>query len=96
MAAVKGMVQVHGSTYRIMRLSPASYEVIRVLDDTSVGTFRSAPLEVTAVGIDAGLLRQVARSAIQGAKTSWVGKLSLPPAKVSDSTPPQDELRRAV
>lgn len=95
MAAVKGMVQVHGSTYRIMRLSSSSYEVIRVLDDTSVGTFRSAPLEVSAVGIDPALLRQVARTAIQGAKTSWVGKLSLPPAKANDSVPP-DELRRAV
>jgi len=95
MAAVKGMVQVHGSTYRIMRVSPSTYEVIRVLDDTSVGTFRSTPLEVTASVIDPALLRQVARTAIQGAKTSWVGKLALP-VKVSDSVPPPDELRRAI
>jgi hypothetical protein len=93
MAAVKGMVQVYGSTYRIMRLSPATYEVVRVLDDTSVGSFRVNPLTVTASGVDAAVLRQVARTAIQGAKTSWVGKLALP-AKVDAAA--GDELRRAI
>lgn len=93
MAAVKGMVQVHGSTYRIMRLSPAAYEVVRVLDDTSVGTFRLNPLAVMTSGIDPAVLRQVARTAIQGAKTSWVGKLTMP-AKADAAA--SDELRRAV
>jgi hypothetical protein len=95
MAAVKGMVQVHGSTYRIVRLSPSTYEVIRVLDDTSVGTFRCAtPLEIMATAVEPALLRQIARTAIQGAKTSWVGKLALP-VRVGDDIR-QDELRRAV
>jgi hypothetical protein len=76
MSAVKGMVQVGGGTYRIVRLSSSNYEVIRVLDDTSVGTFRSSPtLEVSPRQIEASLLREVARSAIKGAKTSWVGRL---------------------
>jgi hypothetical protein len=78
MSAVKGMVQVDGGTYRIVRLSSTNYEVIRVLDDRSVGTFRSSPtLEVSPREIDAALLREVARSAIKGAKTSWVGRLVL-------------------
>ncbi len=78
MSAVKGMVQVGGGTYRIVRLSSTNYEVIRVLDDRSVGTFRSSPtLEVSPREIDAALLREVARSAIKGAKTSWVGRLVL-------------------
>ena len=73
---IKGMVQVDGSTYRIVRVSQASYEVIRVLDDTCVGAFRSSPsIEVTPRLIDADLLREIARTAVKGAKTSWVGRL---------------------
>lgn len=76
MQAVKGMVQVDGHTYRIIRVSQSQYEVVRVLDDTSVGTFRSAPqLEVLPRLIEDSLLREIARTAIKGAKTSWVGRL---------------------
>jgi len=81
MAAVKGMVQVGGSTYRIVRLTTSNYEVIRVLDDTSMGTFRCTPqIEVSPKQMEPALLREIARTAIRGAKTSWVGRLSLPPA----------------
>ena len=74
---IKGMVQVGGSTYRIVRVSQASYEVIRVLDDTCVGAFRSAPsLVVTPLKIDGDLLREIARTAIKDAKTSWVGRIA--------------------
>ena len=76
MQAIKGMVQVGGSTYRIVRLSASLYEVVRVLDDTCVGGFRCAPeLAVEATTIDADLLREIARTAIRGAKTSWMGRL---------------------
>jgi hypothetical protein len=75
---VKGMVQVAGTTYRIVRLSEGQYEVIRVLDDLCVGTFtKTPPLGVEAKGIDEGLMLTIARAAIQGAKTSWVGRLNL-------------------
>ncbi len=76
MQAIKGMVQVGGNTYRIVRVSTANYEVVRVLDDARVGTFRCAPhVEVTAHSIGQDLLREIARTAIRGAKTSWVGRV---------------------
>lgn len=78
MRVVKGMVQVAGKTYRVVRISQGSYEVVRILDDTRVGTFRSTPpVEIVAQGIDPSLMIEIARAAIQGAKTSWVGRLSL-------------------
>ena len=78
MQAVKGMVLVDGATYRIVRTARSEYTVIRVLDDQTVGAFRSAPrIEVTTSSIDDKLLREIARSAIKGAKTSWVGRLDL-------------------
>jgi hypothetical protein len=73
---VKGMVQVAGTTYRIVRLKRGEYDVFRVLDDVQVGGFCSGPqVKITAHdGMDASLLREIARVAIQGAKTSWVGR----------------------
>lgn len=76
MRAVKGMVLVAGTTYRITRLSPGLYEVTRILDDANVGSFQlGPPLQVEARGIEANLLREVARAAVQSARTSWVGRL---------------------
>ena len=71
---VKGMVQLSGVTYRIVRVASGSYSVVRISDDTEVGMFSLAP----ALGIDArliepDLLREVARLAIHTAKTSYVG-----------------------
>ena len=78
MQAVKGMVLVDGATYRIVRTSRAQYDVVRISDDTLVGAFKSAPrVEITAATIDQRLLREIAISAIKGAKTSWVGRLEL-------------------
>jgi len=78
MRVVKGMVQVGGCTYRVVRVRAGQYEVIRLLDDARVGTFHSvAPALVTAQGIDEALMRDIARAAIQGAKTSWVGRLDI-------------------
>ena len=75
---VKGMVQVAGTTYRIVRLKPGEYGVVRLLDDVRVGAFSNAPVvQVSPDGIDAPLMREIARVAIQGAKTSWVGRLAL-------------------
>ena len=75
---VKGMVQVAGTTYRVVRVAQGSYEVVRILDDTRVGSFRSTPrVEIVAQSIDAALMLEIARAAIQGAKTSWVGRLTI-------------------
>lgn len=79
MQAVKGMVQVAGTTYRIVRLGQGQYDVVRILDDLKVGSFCSFPrVEVTSSNIEPVLMREIARAAIQGAKTSWVGRLTLP------------------
>lgn len=73
---VKGMVQVDGTTYRIVRLKRGHYKVIRVLDDASVGMFSvGTTFEMTPEGIDGELMREIARVAIQGAKTTWVGRI---------------------
>ena len=73
---VKGMIQVQGTTYRIVRIQRGYYNVVRVLDDVAVGTFTAgAAVEITAQGIDPTVMREIARLAIQGAKTSWVGRL---------------------
>ena len=75
---VKGMVQVAGTTYRIVRVKRGQYNVVRILDDTPVGVFSNGPtVEVEPTGIDAALMREIVRVAIQGAKTSWVGRLAL-------------------
>ena len=73
---VKGMVQVEGTTYRIVRLKRGHYKVVRVLDDISVGTFSvGATFEMAPDGIEGDLMREIARVAIQGAKTTWVGRI---------------------
>jgi hypothetical protein len=76
---VKGMVQVAGATYRIERAEAHRYEVVRISDDVKVGGFCSQPpFDVSPTeGVQAGLLREIARAALRSAKTSWVGRLSL-------------------
>jgi len=69
---VKGMVQVHSVTYRIVRLRAGQYDVVRLLDDVSVGTFSLAPhQEALCEGAAPDLVREVARAALQGGKTTW-------------------------
>ena len=76
---VKGMVQVRGQTYRIVRLRRGTYEVVRILDDVPVGTFSTEPkLEVMTNQIDPVLFSEIARSALMGGRLSWVGRLFLP------------------
>ena len=73
---VKGMVQVDGTTYRIVRIKRGQYKVVRVLDDASVGMFSvGKAFEMAPEGIDGELMREIARVAIQGAKTTWVGRI---------------------
>ncbi len=75
---VKGMVQVSGSTYRVQRVAFGQYEVVRLLDDAPVGRFRTVPqTSVESTALDATLMSEIVRAAIQGAKTSWVGRLSI-------------------
>jgi hypothetical protein len=85
---VKGMVHLEGTTYRIVRIKRGQYSVVRVLDDVAVGSFTSgAAIEISPQGIDPGLLRDVVRLAIQGAKTSWVGRVAAPVTPDTKDTP---------
>lgn len=78
MRYVKGMVQVRGTTYRIVRLAHGHYQVVRIMDDAMIGKFSSEPrFELHPAGVDVALFRQIAFAAIQGGKTSWVGRLTM-------------------
>jgi hypothetical protein len=70
---VKGMVQLAGVTYRIVRVALGSYTVVRISDDADVGGFMLAPsLGFESRGLALDVLREVARLAIHTAKTSYV------------------------
>ena len=71
--SVRGMVQVAGVTYRIVRLRAGEYDVVRVLDDSRIGMFSlgNAPA-FSAEGSALEVVKSVARAALQGARTSWV------------------------
>ncbi|HEY6078606.1 MAG TPA: hypothetical protein VIW29_07375 [Polyangiaceae bacterium] len=74
---VKGMVQVSGVTYRIVRVERGMYDVIRILDDQNVGRFRTIPrVEVTSAVAPAETIAEIAKAAVKWGKTSWVGRLS--------------------
>ncbi|HVY27252.1 MAG TPA: hypothetical protein VHB79_11915 [Polyangiaceae bacterium] len=74
---VKGMVQVAGVTYRIVRIERGTYDVVRILDDQRVGQFRTIPrVEVTASSTTDDTLAEIAKAAVKWGKTSWVGRLS--------------------
>lgn len=74
---VKGMVQVSGVTYRIVRVERGMYDVVRILDDQNVGRFRTIPrVEVTSATASAETIAEIAKAAVKWGKTSWVGRLS--------------------
>jgi len=76
------MVQVRGVTYRVERLEPHYYAVVRIVDDTAVGTFWTLPvLRLTPEGCDLELFTEIARSALRFARTSGViAAVPAPPA----------------
>ena len=74
---VKGMVQVAGATFRIVCTPRGRYDVVRILDDTPLGSFWCEPTLTVSDSVDRELLRKVARCAIQGGKTTWVRRLDL-------------------
>lgn|SRR5688572_24734939 len=67
-----GMIQVDGVTYRIAHLGRNAYEVVRLLDDVSLGAFRPESASRTSTLI-AGehSLRNIARIAVRQGKTKW-------------------------
>jgi hypothetical protein len=81
---VKGMVRVNSVTYRIARVKAGQYKIVRLLDDVPVGEFalgaRTEPLCDDAAP---ELIREIARAALQGGRTSW-----LPRKRISSGTLP--------
>lgn len=69
-----GMVQLFGTTYRVLRARSGCYEIVRIRDDVLVGSFSCGlTLSVTPLAVDAGLMKQLARAAVYRGKTSWMG-----------------------
>ena len=76
----RGMVQVRGVTYRVERVEPHSYTVVRLLDDVAMGSFRTLPsLRVHAIGCDEDLFVDVVRTALRFARTSGAIRAVAPP-----------------
>ena len=70
--SVKGMIQVHSVTYRIVRVRAGHYDVVRLLDDVSIGSFSLGSGREPIIEGDAPeILRAVARAALQGGRTTW-------------------------
>jgi len=81
------MVQFLNTTYRIMKVDHCSYEVIRLLDDASVGTFEIGQrLCVHPIGVAHDLLLQIAMTALKQAKVSWT-RVATPSSRPSGTVP---------
>lgn len=77
-AVVKGMVQVHSVTYRIVRVRAGQYDVVRLLDDVRVGSFSLGTKREAIIEGDApDVIREVARAALQGGRTTWAPRRML-------------------
>ena len=75
MHVIKGMVQVLGTTYRVVQLKLESYSVIRIRDEVVIGGFSSGTtLKTFPVSVDALLMRQIASKAVHQGRTSWKGR----------------------
>src|SRR5262249_12136799 len=72
----KGMVTLGGKTYRIVKVRPSTYDVIRILDDARMGQFESKPrLRVEPDKGEEKLLVEIAFAALKGAKVSWAAPI---------------------
>jgi hypothetical protein len=86
----KGMVQISGKTYRIMKAGPHSYEVVRILDDVRIGRFEVTPrLHVRPEGVPRELLLEIALTALKEGKLSW-----MPPGRARPKPAPAPPIRR--
>jgi hypothetical protein len=99
MPDVKGMVQVAGATYRIVKVAKGKYDVIRILDEERVGTFETFPrVKIDPVGVPEKLLMEIALTALKQAKISWQkmqaprAPKSAPAMKVPSTRPSQTRM----
>jgi hypothetical protein len=83
----RGMVQVRGVTYRVERLEPHHYDVVRLMDDVGVGSFRTLPaLRLHPVGCDDELFAEVVRAALRFARTSGMLRAVTAPEPAPDAS----------
>lgn len=72
---VKGMVQVAGRSYRIVPTGPGQYDAIRLIDDTTVGSFSLVDGQVVIGGSSDPALAEIASAAVPGSaslrRPSW-------------------------
>jgi hypothetical protein len=67
----KGMVQVSGTTYRIVRVG-AVHQVFRLSDDGFIGSFAFSPsLLLVECRVGSELLSAVARQALRSSRIDW-------------------------
>jgi hypothetical protein len=61
------IVEVHEQAYRIARMSAGRCGVVRVADNTRVGTFShmGSDLQVTAEKVDVALMAEIAAAAVR-------------------------------
>lgn len=72
---MSSMISVWGKTYRIVCVSPGNYDAVRLLDDVRVGSFRDGPrFCLSSPGGEDALIREIAQTAIRGAKTPWTAR----------------------
>jgi hypothetical protein len=84
----KSLIRFGNVTYRIARLSYGNYEVVRILDDVQMGTFRSYPcLTVTTASIHPSFILKIAQAAARAARPSWIERLAVAMRRKSEIRP---------
>jgi hypothetical protein len=73
--AFKPLVRFDDVTYRVTRLAHGTFEIVRILDDRRIGTFRVLPaFEVTWAAVDAATVREIAYAAAR--RSSWAERFA--------------------
>jgi hypothetical protein len=86
------MVTLDSVTYRIERVEPQRYVVIRISDEVRVGAFRRGTAIEVEPGVEpADLLLRIARVAVHSAKTSWVYRPTPAPPPVAEPEKVEEE-----
>lgn len=80
----RGMVQFGGNTYRIIKRDTV-HEIVRVLDDCVVGSFRREPaFEIVQCLVDREVVLAIARLALHTGRLSYQPKLDPARGQVDD------------
>ncbi len=87
--AIKGMVKVGATTYRIERLERGRYAVVRIHDDHEIGKFKTVPRLALEDGSEnPSELQRVAQEAVRLARTSAVMHVAPVPKPPKSEVPP--------